>query len=39
VEITVGQHLCVEVPRVQYEVEKASGFKIFLDIDMTNFFH
>ena len=24
------------IPRVQYEVEKAMGFKIFLDIDMTN---
>ena len=27
------------IPRVQYEVEKAMGFKIFLDIDMTNSFH
>ena len=26
------------IPRVQYEVEKAMGFKIFLDIDMTKFF-
>ena len=27
------------IPRVQYEVEKAMGFRIFLDIDMTNSFH
>ena len=27
------------IPRVQHEVEKAMGFKIFLDIDMTNSFH
>ena len=27
------------IPRVQYEIEKAMGFKIFLDIDMTNSFH
>eukprot|EP01037_Dinobryon_pediforme_P048642 gene48642-biopygen16541 len=27
------------IPRVQYEVEKAMGFKVFLDIDMTNSFH
>jgi len=27
------------IPRVQYKVEKAMGFKIFLDIDMTNSFH
>ena len=27
------------IPRVQYEVEKAMGFHIFLDIDMTNSFH
>jgi len=27
------------IPRVQCEVEKAMGFKIFLDIDMTNSFH
>ena len=27
------------IPRVQFEVEKAIGFKVFLDIDMTNSFH
>ena len=27
------------IPRVQYEVEKAMGFRIFLDIDMTNSLH
>jgi len=27
------------IPRVQYEVEKAMGFRVFLDIDMTNSFH
>ena len=27
------------IPRVQYEVEKAMGIKIFVDIDMTNSFH
>ena len=27
------------IPRIQYEIEKAMGFKIFLDIDMTNSFH
>ena len=25
--------------RIQYEIEKAMGFKIFLDIAMTNSFH
>ena len=27
------------IPRVEYEIEKASNFRIFLDIDMTNAFH
>ena len=27
------------IPHVQHEIEKAMGFKIFLDIDMTNSFH
>ena len=27
------------IPRVQYEIEKAMGFQIFVDIDMTNSFH
>ena len=27
------------IPKVQHEIEKAIGFKIFLDIDMTNAFH
>ena len=27
------------IPHVQHEIEKAMGFKVFLDIDMTNSFH
>ena len=27
------------IPRVQHEIEKMSGFSVFLDIDMTNVFH
>ena len=27
------------IPHVQHEIEKAMGYKIFLDIDMTNSFH
>jgi len=27
------------IPRVQFEVEKAMGFKVVFDIDMTNSFH
>ena len=27
------------IPHVQHEIEKAMGFKLFLDIDMTNSFH
>ena len=27
------------ISRVQYEIVKAMGFKIFMDIDMTNSFH
>ena len=27
------------IPHVQHELEKAAGFKVFLDIDLTNSFH
>ena len=27
------------IPRVQYEIEKAAAFSLFMDIDMTNAFH
>ena len=27
------------IPHVQHEIEKAMGFSVFLDIDMTNSFH
>ena len=27
------------IPRVQYEIEKMSNFKIYMDIDLTNAFH
>jgi len=38
----VNPHLVLPqayIPRVQYEIEKASTFSIFMDIDMTNAFH
>ena len=41
--IIAGSMYCVlpqaYIPRVQYEIEKATGSKIFSEIDMTNSFH
>jgi len=40
--IEVNKHVKIghyPIPKVQHALEKAAGYKVFLDIDMTNSFH
>jgi len=40
--IEINKHVKIghyPIPKVQHALEKAAGFKVFLDIDMTNSFH